>query len=633
VTYTAEETQTATRSNRSSPPSSVPTIVEALLCNARAMPGRPAMRYRKPTGGWARITWAEYARSVREVAQGLAALGLGPGARVGILSSNRPEWHLADLGIMANGGITVPLYPTSSVAQVAYALGHSRAEVCFVDGADQLAKVHQARAELPGLQRVIMTDNAWCEASSDDVLRFDDLRALGQDRMAARPDEGEARLAALKGGDLATIVYTSGTTGPPKGTMITHENILWTIHHVTPQYRLVPGERFLSFLPLSHIAERMMSDFTPIAIGGETWFARSLATVSEDLPSCRPTVFLAVPRVWEKLRQAIEDRVGSGPMGLRAAVSSYVFLGLRRVAAQQEGHGLIFPAELAYMAMDRTLGAGIRRQVGLDRAKVVVSAAAPVHPDLVRWFHAIGLPVMQIYGQTEGCGPTTAHKPDRIRIGTVGQPLPGMDVRLGEGQEILVRGGNVCLGYLDDPAATAELIDPEGWMHTGDTGVFDADGELRISGRKKDLIITAAGKNVAPQGIESDLGNEPLISEAVVAGEGRRYLVALITLDTDYLTAWARRHNKLEDQEALAGDPDVVAEVQAAVDRVNSRRSHAESIRKFRVLPRDLTADSGELTPTMKVKRSVVYDRYAAVIDEMYGGSADYRDASAPHRS
>lgn len=620
MTYLGHQTETdPSPVPEASPPRPIETIVGALMHNARTMPGRRAMRYRKPTGGWASITWAQYAMSVRQVAQGLASLGLEPGARAAILAANRPEWHLADLGTMASGGVTVPVYPTSSPTQVSYVLGHSGAQVCFVDDDVQLAKIQQVRAELPDLQRIVVTSDGFITAG--DALGFDDLLALGRDRMADQPQDGDARMAALNPDDVATIVYTSGTTGPPKGAMITHANIMWTLNHVTPQYGLRPGERFLSFLPLSHIAERMMSDFTPIAVGGETWFARSLATVSDDLPACRPTVFLAVPRVWQKLRQAIEERVEASPVELRAAVGLYLFLGRRRVDARQQGENLFLPVELAYTALDRTVGAGIRRQVGLDQARLVVSAAAPIHPDLVRWFHAIGLPMLQIYGQTEGCGPTTAHKVEHIRIGTVGQPLPGMDVRLGDGQEILVRGGNVCKGYLDDPAATAELIDAEGWMHTGDTGVFDADGELRISGRKKDIIITVSGKNVAPQGIESDLRNEPLISEAVVAGEGRKYLVALITLDTDELTTWARQYHKLEDPEALAGDPDLHAEVEAAVERVNSRRSSAEAIRKFRILPRDLTADSGEMTPTMKVKRAVVYDRYAALIDEMYGGS------------
>jgi len=403
--------------------------------------------------------------------------------------------------------------------------------------------------------------------------------------------------------------------------MISHANIMWTLRKVTPVYNIGEGDRLLSFLPLSHIAERMMSDFLPIGVGGETWFARSLATVAEDLPACRPTVFLAVPRVWEKLREGIEGHIRTQASPVRAALEHYISLGLRSVTAEQDGTPLHRSAVAVYRSLDATLGATIRQTLGLDRAKVLVTAAAPTHPDLIRWFHAIGLPLLQIYGQTEGCGPTTATRPDHNRIGTVGTALPGMRVRIADDEEVLLKGGNVCLGYLNDPEATAELIDEEGWMHTGDTGAFDSDGSLRIIGRKKDLIITAAGKNIAPQGIEIDLQNQPLISEAIVVGEGRRYLAALVTLDPEELTRWAQERNKLGDLEALAADPDLLAEIQAAIDEVNAKRSHAESIRKFRVLAHVLTAEDGELTPTMKVKRAVVYDHHREVIEEIYAGS------------
>jgi len=402
--------------------------------------------------------------------------------------------------------------------------------------------------------------------------------------------------------------------------MISHANIMWTLRSVSPAYGIGQGERLLSFLPLSHIAERMMSDFLPIAVTGETWFARSLATVAEDLPACRPTVFLAVPRVWEKLREGMEDHFRSQPALVRAAIDRYIALGLREVAAEQDHLPLGGSTHRVYGLLDRTLGVTMRQQLGLDRARVLVTAAAPTHPDLIRWFHATGLPILELYGQTEGCGPSAANTADHNRIGTVGIALPGMTVRLADDGEILVRGGNVCLGYLDNPEATAELIDADGWMHTGDTGAFDADGSLRIVGRKKDLIITAAGKNISPQGIETDLRNSRLISEAVVVGEGRRYLAALLTLDPEEMTHWAAEHHKLGDAEALAADPDLLREIQEVVDQVNSHRSHAEFVRKFQVLPHDLTAGAGELTPTMKVKRSVVYEHYADVIGGLYEG-------------
>ncbi|HET9078237.1 MAG TPA: long-chain fatty acid--CoA ligase [Acidimicrobiales bacterium] len=595
------------------------TLIEAMASNAARRPDQPAMRARGSGGNWEITTWSDYQRGAREIAAGLAALGVEPGQRVAVLSGNRPEWHLADLGALTAGCVTVPLYPTSSSEQVAYALAHSRSVVCFVDGHGQLGKVLENRERVPSLQQLVIADGTRRSTDSA-VMGLDELRSLGADSLEREPAETGRRAGAVTAGDLATVVYTSGTTGPPKGTMITHGNIMWTLRSVTPALGIGQGERLLSFLPLSHIAERMMSEFLPIAVGGETWFARSLATVAEDLPACRPTAFLAVPRVWEKLREAVEENVGGQPFPIRRVIERYVQLGLEKVDAEQANRPLNWADAGLREVLERTVGSVIRRQIGLDRVRVVASAAAPAHPDLIRWFHAIGLPMIQIYGQTEVCGPTTANRMDDNRIGTVGKPLPGITVKLGPDSEILVKGGNVCLGYLDDPQATQELIDADGWMHSGDTGTLEPDGTLRISGRKKDLIITAAGQNIAPQDIETDLCNDPLISEAVVVGDGRRYLAALIALDPDELSRWARRHRKLEDYEALSVDPDLEARIEAVVNRVNARRSHAEGIRKFRILPHELTAAAGELTPTMKVKRAVVYERYAAVIDDLYAG-------------
>ena len=529
------------------------------------------------------------------------------------------EWHLADLGTLLNGGVTVPVYPTSAPSQIAYILGHAEVEVCLVDTRAQLAKLIDIRDQLPILKRVIIADGAR-RAGDSFVVGFDALRGAGADRLRRDPDSVDERSRQVQPEDLATIVYTSGTGGPPKGTMLSHSNIMWTLRNVTPIYDIGEGDRLLSFLPLSHIAERMMSDFLPIAVAGETWFARNLATVAEDLPACRPTVFLAVPRIWEKLRETIESRVRAQAPPVRAAVQRYVDLGLRKVASEQEGSTVNRAAIAIYRGLDLTLGSTLRQQLGLDRARVLITTAAPAHPKLISWFHAIGLPLLQLYGQTEGCGPTAANRASHVRIGTVGTALPGMSITIADDGEILLKGGNVCVGYLNDPEATAALIDADGWMHTGDTGAFDADGALRILGRKKDIIITAAGENISPEAIEVDLTNHPLISEAVIVGEGRRYLAALLTLDPDALTRWARQHTKLGDLEALAADPDLIAEIQAAIDQVNTKRSHAESIRKFRVLAHVLTAEDGELTPTMKVKRSIVYEHHAGVITELYAG-------------
>ena len=604
------------------PDSQGATIVQALVANGERCPDVPAMRHRSAAlsrqGEWDIVSWGEYLRAVEQIAAGLAKLGVQRGERVAILSANCVEWHLADLGGLANGSVTVPIYPTSSSSQIAYFLRHARVKVCFVDSHMQLGKVLEVRSELPELERIVLADGA--RRAGDSVMSLDDLRGLGADQLADPAHTGLDPDRQAGPEDVATIVYTSGTTGPPKGALISHGNIMWTLRSVTPVYDIGEGERLLSFLPLSHIAERMMSDFLPIAVRGETWFARGLATVAEDLRECRPTVFLAVPRVWEKLREGIEDHLRTEPLPVRRAMARYIDLGLKKVAAEEQHRPLPVASLAVHSALNATLGTTVRQQLGLDHARVLVTAAAPTHPDLIRWFHAIDLAVLQIYGQTEGCGPTAATHGDHCRIGTVGSSLPGMDVRIADDGEILLKGGNVCLGYLDDAVATAELIDPDGWMHTGDTGGFDPDGCLRIVGRKKDLIITAAGHNVAPQVIETELCNHPLISEAVVVGDGRKYLAALLTLDPEMLTLWAQRHDKLAEAESLTEDPDLVAEMQAAIDHVNELGSHADGIRKFRVLAHDLTTAAGELTPTLKVKRAAVYEHYREVIDELYAG-------------
>ncbi|MDY7103722.1 MAG: long-chain fatty acid--CoA ligase [Actinomycetota bacterium] len=595
------------------------TIVDAFWEQVGRFANRSALRYHR-NGDWQALSWSDYGDLVKEVAAGLVALGIEPGDKVAVLAGNRVEWHAADMAALSVGGVTVPLYQTSSPEQVAYTLAHSGARVCVVDDADQVAKLVQVRAEVPALERIIVIDpldGAPVDAP-DDAVRWDELRERGRRALADAPALVAERARAVRPADLATLVYTSGTTGPPKGVMITHDNIAWTLRSVIPVVDTGPDDRYISFLPLSHIAERMTSHLGQIAVGGETWFARSLVGVADDLKDCRPTVFLAVPRVWEKLHDAIVERTGnlSGPQ--RMLIARYVAAG-RRVVDHDQDRATLWPHQRAeHRLLDRLVGAKLRHELGLDRARLLGTAAAPIDPGLLRWFHAIGLPILEIYGQTEDCGPATINPPERIRIGTVGPAIPGLSLRVADDGEILVKGGSVCAGYYHDPEATAELIDAEGWMHTGDMGRVDPDGYLRIEGRKKDLIITAAGHNVAPQHLETQLKSEPLISQAVVVGDGRRYLTALLALDPAELGAWAEEHGKLADEEALTTDPQLRDEVAAAVERVNALNARSEGIKKFRILPHELTATEGELTPTLKVKRGVVIERYADAVEEMY---------------
>ncbi|MCD9622298.1 AMP-dependent synthetase/ligase [Rhabdothermincola salaria] len=595
------------------------TIVDVFWHNAARYGPRPALR-RRVGDGWETLTWDEYARTVRRLGAGLVDLGLEAGDRVGILSSNRREWHLADLAVLSVGAVTVPVYPTNSSSQVAYVVGHSDCRVLFVEDIDQLAKVLLRRHDLPELERVIIFDHA-DGLDHDFVLELEELAELGDDELSLHPTVVDERSAAIHPEDLATIVYTSGTTGPPKGAMLTHGNISANIEHVTAVVPIGPDDRFLSFLPLSHIAERTVSHFGQILSGGETWFARSLVSVPDDLLDCRPTIFFAVPRVWEKFREGIREKVEESPLPQRQLGERYLHLAARKGGVTGAGGTLSTIETAQHRLLDAVVGRQVRSGLGLDRARFLVSGAAPIHPDLLRWFKGLGLPIAEVYGQTEDGAVTSINPPGAIKIGTVGPAAPGVEVCIGADDEILVKGANVGPGYWQDPAATAELLGADGWMHTGDLGALDRQGYLSITGRKKDLIINAAGKNISPQEIETRLRYEPLISQAVVIGDGRPYLTALLTLDPDAVREWAAHHGKsINDAEAMVSDPEVHAAIAASIEQVNDEHARVEGIKRWRLLPRDLSISSGELTPTLKVKRQVVANRWSELIDEMYAG-------------
>ena len=411
----------------------------------------------------------------------------------------------------------------------------------------------------------------------------------GPRRSTATPTSFARACDAVTPADVATIVYTSGTTGPPKGAVLTHANVMATLRSVTEIVALSPDDRFLSFLPLSHITERSVSHFGLIASGGETWFARSISTVAEDLPDCRPTIFFAVPRVWEKIREGVEARV-AGMSGVRGrAARTYLSLAFARARELETKQYMPFHTKVMWLALDATVGAQLRAHLGLDRARITVSGAAPIHPDLIRWFNGIGVQLAEGYGQTEVALATTLNPPGAARVGTVGPPLPGVSVRLADDGEILIKGDNVCRGYWHDEQATRLLIDEDGWLRSGDLGAFDDRGYLRITGRKKDLIITAHGKNISPQNIETDLAADPLIAQAVVIGDGRRYLTALLALDETTTESWARAHNKgAVGLESLAQDPDLHVELEAGC------RSHERS-----PCPRRTRAQLARLAPTV----------------------------------
>jgi long-chain acyl-CoA synthetase len=593
------------------------TVVSTFFEQARSLSDAAALKYKRD-GEWVTITWNGYADLVRRAAGGLRSLGLDAGERAAILSTNRYEWHVADIAIQSCGGITVPIYPTNSPTQVAYIAGHAEAKIIFCENAGQLAKVADVRADLPALKKAVILDPT--DVTEDDfVMTWDSLLAAGDAFNVTHPSDVDDHVSAVKAEDLCTLVYTSGTTGPPKGAMLTHHNVVWTCESLAKVLAGQPGDRRLSYLPLSHIAERTTSHFSQIYLGFETWFATSIDTLREDLVACKPTVIFGVPRVWEKFYAGIKNLLEGLPDEQRDSAEQAVQLGLKRVEAQQAGTSLPPELEEKYQEADVKLFALARAALGLDKARALVSGAAPINPEVLRFFHAIGLPIAEVYGQTEDTGPTSINRPEKIKIGTVGPPLEGVEVKIAADGEVLVRGGNVGPGYYKDPIATKELLDDEGWMHSGDIGELDEDGYLRITDRKKDLIITAAGKNVAPQVIENMLKYSPWVSQVVVIGDRRPFLTALITLDQEKVTAFAEQKSiPFGDFADLVQHPDVQQLVVNAVQEVNANLARVEQIKKWHVFDRDFAMEAEEVTPTLKLRRKAIMDKNLDLIEELY---------------
>ena len=593
------------------------TVVSIFLDRVTSDADRDALKYKRD-GGWHGITWAEYAEAVRRASNGLLSIGIDRGDRVSVISLNRPEWHEADIAIMSLGAVTVPIYVTNSPPQLAYIAGHSGSKAIFVEDAGQLDKVVKTRGDLPEIRKVIIFDPTGVKLD-DFVMSWDQLLTAGFKYGSDNPKAYEEHTSKVKSEDLATLVYTSGTTGPPKGAMLTQGNIVWTCGSLNSVLEATPDERKLSYLPLSHIAERMTGHFTHIYGGGETWFAESIDTLREDLQACKPTIFFGVPRVWEKFYAGITALLEGLPEEQRMMAEQALQLGLKRVEAEQAGTSLPPDLEEKYQEADGKLFALARAALGLNEAKALISGAAPINPEVLRFFHAIGLRVGEVYGQTEDNGPTSINPPDRIKIGTVGPPIPGVEVKIADDGEVLVRGGNVGPGYYRNDDASKELIDAEGWMHSGDIGEFDDDGYLKITDRKKDLIITAAGKNIAPQVLENMLKYSPWISQAVVIGDRRPYLTALITLDQEKVTQFAEQKSIPHDNFAeLTRHPDIQQLVENAIAETNAQLARVEQIKKWIVLERDFAQEHDEITPTMKVRRKAITEKYADTIESLY---------------
>ncbi len=586
------------------------TIAHKVLANGRTMGSRPAHRV-KSDGTWEAIDWATYADEVRASAKALIALGVEPGTPVNILGFNRPEWVVMHVGAIAAGAVPAGIYTTSSPLECLYIIGHCESPVVLVENAEQWAKIERVRAELPLLRHVVTMKGA-DPVDDEMVLTWEEFLAAGADV----PDSDvETRLDAAEADGLATLIYTSGTTGPPKGVMLSHENVTWTPLQIVPAFGLNRDDRFFSYLPLSHIAEQSFTISAPASVGAEVWFAESIEKVPENLKEVKPTVFFAVPRVWERFHAGVTRELGKST-GIKHKIGAWA-MGVGRKVSALRNAGKPIPAALAaqYQVASALVFKKVKAALGLSEVRIASSGAAPVSPEILEFFSGLDIIVYEVYGQSEGSGPTTYNLPGKAKLGTVGPPFPNVEVRIAEDGEILLKGKNVFLGYYKDPESTAETL-VDGWLHSGDVGEFDDAGFLHITGRKKEILITAGGKNVAPIPIEAALKAHPLITEAIVIGDRRRFLSALITVDPEAAAAFMAEHG--ESGDAAHESPAVEAAVQAAVDDVNEDYARVEQLKRFTILSRPLSIEGGELTPTLKVKRAKVNEHFADVIESMY---------------
>lgn len=582
-------------------------LVAPLRAAAAAHPRQPCLRFFRD-GRWRVLTWGETFARVEAVAGGLAALGVGAGERVAIISTTRPEWGLADLGGVFAGAVVASVYPTLPANEIAFILKHSRTRVVFVEDEAQAAKVLSVRDELPDLRTVVLLSGV---ASDGVVMTLGELEARGDE--AWRDVAVRRGLAADRRTPLS-VVYTSGTTGLPKGVVLTHGNVLFVVAAVVEAAGEITDQLWynLSFLPLAHVMERVAGHFFPLLAERTVTYSRGLDALGDDFRAVRPHLTVAVPRVFEKIHARVLADVARKPRPQRALFEWAVGVGRRRSLAQERGQP-IGPALAAQARLaDALVFRKLRDAVG-GRIALLVSGGAPLSAEVARFFHGAGILVCEGWGATETSAPATLNVPSAYRFGSVGRPLPGVEVVVADDGELLVRGENVCAGYLDDPEANAETFDADGFYHSGDIGRRDEDGFFYITDRKKELIITAYGKNIAPQKIENLLRERRFISNCIVHGDRRSHLVALITIDRDDLRA------RRPDLAAVdATDPRLASLIGKEVDAVNAGLPSFEHIRSFRVLDHDFSPETGELTPTMKLKRRVIETKYHALLDELY---------------
>jgi long-chain acyl-CoA synthetase len=596
------------------------TLLDVFMATCDANGGRPALVV-KEGAGFRTWTWAEYRSEASRVAMALRRAGVGHGDFVALMLGNRPEHVISDVGVLLAGGTPVSVYTTLTPEQLRYVADNCDAKVVIVEDAAFLASWLSVRDQLPSLELLVVVDPDGVDLEQSGVTSYERLLAEGERALAGAEGELENSWRAVTPDDPLTLIYTSGTTGPPKGVIITHRNLLFQLAVVQRILDVQVGQRGVSYLPLAHVAERMTTHYVGIRFGGTTYFVRDLAEVLETLQEARPQGFMAVPRVWEKMHTALMAKIHATEDERRRKLAiRAVDLGVAKVREELEGRTPSLALKLQYALFDRLVFSKIRHGLGLDELRYALSGAAPISPDLLVFFRAIGIPILEVYGMTESTAVITANRPGQARIGTVGPALPGIEVRLAEDGEILARGPVVTPGYWRRDEATAEAIDAEGWLHTGDLGALDEDGFVRIVGRKKELIITAGGKNLSPNNIEEAIKQRsPIIAQLCAVGDQQPFIAALIVLDHEALPGWCAANGvPFSSLEEASEHPAVVAEVQRAVDEGNQDLARVEQVRQWAILATEWTAESDELTPTLKLMRSVIHTKYSDVIAGLY---------------
>ncbi len=573
----------------------------------------------KDLGIWRSVTWTEYGQKAKEIGMGLISLGLLPGEKVSILSENNKEWLFADLGIISAGGVSSGVYTTDSAKQLEYLLKDSDSKYLIVENDEQLDKALEVREKVPELRKIIVLDMEGLRDFKDDhVISVDELYDRGRIYDEKNPDVWDQRIENVKQEDLVILIYTSGTTGPPKGAMINHRNILFQSQNVLNYLIYGEGDEQLSFLPLCHIAERTFTVFYPLVTGSTINFVEGPDTVFENIQEVSPTIFFAVPRIWEKFYSGITIRLKDASALSRWAYEKAIAIGHQAVEYELANKPVPMGLSLKRWLSSKVVLRNIKILLGLDRIKWAITGAAPISPDLVRWFMALGVDMYEVYGQTENTGTATSNQPGKNKIGTIGPTAPNTEVKISDQGEILLRGPHVFMGYLNKPEKTAETI-INGWLHTGDVGNIDNEGFVKITDRMKDIIITAGGKNITPSEWENQLKFSPYISDAVVIGDKRKFLTCLVMVDQENVEKFAQDANvPFTNYASLCKSKEVVALIGEEVDRVNKNFARVETVKKYRLIDQLLTAEDDELTPTMKLKRSFVNEKYKSLIDAMY---------------